>query len=194
VARWIYGFRETAARELTEAERAALRRRFATARLVAGAFGLLVPVCFVAFVAAISFAVERPPLGVAAVVVCLYLGFKAFDKAGKQDQLALIYRRAARLGVAQAWTRDTAPPPVREAYTLPPRSPEEEDEEADVTLPEGGVSFWEMEERFDRELERALGRPAQWFETIGEDTVVLAVEDKTVTRYIHAPIVSVRDR
>jgi hypothetical protein len=160
---------------------------------LAGAIGLLVPVCFLAFVAAISYAVERPSVGVAAVVVCLYLGFKAWEKAAEKDRLALIYRRAARVGTVQAWTRDTAPPPVREAYTLPPRSSDEEDEE-DVTRPEGGVHFWEMEERFDRELERVLGRPAQWFETIGEDTVILAVEGKTVTRYIHAPIVVTPDR
>jgi len=124
--------------------------------------------------------------------VSIGLALWFFSKVGDRDKLALVYRRAARLGVAREWCRDQASVAVRNAYGTGPRirSGKADDDDAEV---EEWAPYWQLEEQFDRRLEWAARNPVGRFETISDDGVILTLDRKTVRRVIDAPIVDVKN-
>lgn len=191
VSRWIFCFREISERELTSEEWKALRRLYVITRWKTVACAILAVLLIIPLVAGISIVTDRPIVGWPILVASIVLSIRMFVKMGEFDKHALAFRRGARLGKTRKWIREVAPVAVRRAYDVGRRLPTDVSDDDESTRAEWD-SYWQIEERFDRNLENAAGRPVDQFETCDADGVILIIQGKYARRLIEASIIEIK--
>jgi len=198
MARWIFQFRSTGKRPLSEAERVSLERdirRIRTGRTVkkVASWGIFA-IGLWSFWAALQVAAGY---GMATLIIAL-IGFAVGSTDFDSERRALLYERLLRIGEVERFERVEGDGTVRELWSLPVRpsaferrEAEDEDELKEEFWPQEtpiwGV-FWEAEERFEKSLEKLAGRRPDWFETASDDGAIVFVEGVRPDSFLDARI------
>lgn len=182
MARWIFEFRSTGERPLSEAEQSLLlgalsrfRIRGAVFEAVSGAFFVL---ALVSFWAALQFAGGYGAI----TLVCTILGFGARSPISDSRRRGMLYRRQLFLGTVERFERVPGDQTVRDLWHRPVHCAdflEEQDrEEGEFEPQEKPIwgPFWASEQQFEEALSKTIGRRPDSFETVGQDGVVVFVE------------------
>ncbi len=172
VARWIFQFRSAGERPLTADERVQLARSLRPIRIRRIAFAVASVILVLQSLGCLALAAENQPLFWAGVVGCLVLGGWLLSLASDAERLALLCRRALRLGTVERFERVAGDTTVRTLWNAT-----YEDDDGHVDLRPMG-EYWREEERFEEALARAAGRNPDWFESVNLDGVVLWVQGK----------------
>ena len=181
--RWVYSFKSTGTRTLTEAEigaiklKASLSRRKSVSWAVLSVFlGLMI---FLSIAEATSTAwIGWPLLVFFGVTFCM-----AFDHVGKNDLLRKLLVRAAREVVVETFVKEVAPDSVRAKYSAFRAS----DDAGDYS----GPPFWVAEEDLFKLLTLTSGGPSTTFESLAHDDVLLLVDGKIVNTIQNLHVVCV---
>lgn len=180
--KWIYGFRRTGKRELSEEERETLKRlgtRKGISRYIRGALSVVV---FFVGLSGIAFASGGARWGWPLLIAGTIAFFWSLNWANKAERYALLCRRAARVGVVDQFVREEVSEAVRNAYSKP------QYEDGETVL---GQAFWEAEEQFEERLIKLTGKRPVVIETPEDDDVLLTCDGKLVPDAIDLPAVTV---
>jgi hypothetical protein len=180
--RWIYGFRRTGSRELSDEERREFKRLAAicaSKRLMLSIAAVALGVCGVIGIV----------IGAGAgwgwlVVGAGLIGFIwTLHLAGKAERMRLLFRRASRKGLVDEYVRDQ-----RTAEVWASHRKANADEEEPPSQP---FVYWEADEKFEERLEKMVGQQPSVIETPTDDDVVITVERKVVTQVVDVSFLDV---
>lgn len=187
MARWIHEFRSTGERALTDGERAAIRRRAFCLSMRRYALGAASVVGVFGALACLGAAMEGPHwLWTLAVPIATFAGY-ALSWANGAEKLALLHRRALRLGSVEGFRRVPGDETARRLWAqvgVEVTNPDEGEERA--TMP--AHEYWSVDERFEEELARVAGGKVETFDAVGRDGAVLWVEGRPVGKVIEPPV------
>lgn len=184
MARWIHEFRSSGERALTEGERIALNRRVFVHQTRRYAFGALAAVAFMGALVWMMFVSNGLLYLWPLVFPFVGLGFYAISWANAAEKLALLHRRALRLGTVEEFRRVRGDETSKNFWS---RISGEKDENGEVTVVPDGT-YWTVDERFERELARSARGRADAFEAVGRDGAILWVEGQPVRKLLEPPV------
>jgi membrane protein implicated in regulation of membrane protease activity len=178
VARWIFQFRSSGERPLTEDERTKLKQSANGMRLRRLGFALTSVASFFGAFVCLAIAAGNQPAVWAGVVIGIVFALWVLGFASAAEKRALLYRRALRLGTVERFERVTGDTTVRTRWNAA-----HECEDGYVELRPMG-EYWQQEEGFEESLARSAGRNPDWFEAVSIDGVVLWVEGKLTKAFL----------
>ena len=187
MARWIHEFRSTGERALTDEERHGLRRRKIALRVRSLLFGALVVAALVGGLVCLAFAAGGPVgAWVGLIPLCVFAGY-ALSWANAAERLALLHRRALRVGTVEGFRRVPGDETARRLWAqvgVEVVDPEEGEERA--TMPAN--EYWSVDERFEEALAKSAGGKVDHFDAVGRDGALLWVEGKPVRKLLEPPV------
>lgn len=179
MSRWVFGFRTVGERPITETERIALRRRENRLRVRRVGLAVLAVTAFLGAFLFLALAAGGPAAWWVGTIPCVALGCWLLSRASVAEWLALLHRRALRVGAVERYERAEGSPVRRRWSAIPP----ETDEEGHVDDRPLG-EFWQQEERFEEALARTAGGYANAFETVAGDGAVIWVEGRPMRELV----------
>lgn len=178
---WIYSFRKSGKRELTDDEKAALGRLARRKSGVRFAWGAVAVLLALIAILGIILAADARPWGWGLFLASTIAFFYAIHFANNAEKLNLLYRRSARVGVVDEYVRTERTEHVRAQYIR--EVMEEESSQPSC--------YWQADERFEDRLLKTCGKRADWLETPADDDVVITVGGQTCREIIDVPILRV---
>ena len=186
MARWIHEFRSTGERALTDAERLTLRRRVVRLGVRRWSLGFLSVVAFVGVFLCIAVAAGENPLGWVGALASLVAACYLLSWASNAEKLALLHRRALRLGTVEGFRRVRGDETVRRIWDGRSREDGTDDDDGHGFHFLG--TYWSVDEKFEESLARAARKNVESFEAVARDGAVLWVEGRPVKKIIEPPV------
>lgn len=168
MARWIFSFRSTGTRELTDEERSFVRRQAHKLRVRRACLGVLSLLAFLGAFACLLIATGDLRGFLVGFFALVIGGIWILVHASRAEVQALLLRRALRLGVVEEFRRVPEDDTVGRLW----REREWSADSDETTVP----AHWREEERFEEQLAQVTGRNPDRFLAVGLDGVPLWVE------------------
>ena len=129
------------------------------------------------------------PLGYVAFLASLFGGFYANSKSSDASKLALLHRRALRLGAVEEFRRVRGDETARRMWaSVGLREAKDEAEQEDEPVIQPTNQYWRVDERFEESLRHTAGVPVETFAAVGRDGAILWVEGYPVRRLLEPPV------
>ncbi|RYG24505.1 hypothetical protein EON82_10530 [bacterium] len=187
MARWIHEFRSSGERALTEQEQMQIARRAKC--LSAKYYGLCLQavLLFISALPALAIATGGPTWVWVLSIPVVILGFYSISWANAAEKLALLHRRALRIGTVEEFRRVPGDETVKRLWQqVGYKNASEDDEDEDVTPHLD--SYWSNQEEFEEALVRSAGGRVNAFEAVGRDGVILFVESHPVCKLLEPSV------
>jgi hypothetical protein len=181
---WIFSFRKTGCRDLTESEQNELRRLARRQSWIRFGWGSVCVLLAIIGFSGIAIAADRSSWGWAVLVVAFIAFCWVMGYTNRAERLSLLFRRAARVGRVDRYEREKRDAEVWAKYR---RDSQLEDDEHS---PQPSI-YWEADEKFEEQIKRGLNEQPNSIETPADDDVVIAVEGRFVSTVIDVPVLHV---
>ena len=121
---------------------------------------------------------------ISVVALCYLLSW-----ASAAERLALLHRRALRLGTVEEFRRVRGDETARRTWEkVGFRETQGPDEEEDEGFVMPANEYWRIDERFEESLRHSAGGVVQSFTAVGRDGAILWVEGRPVRRLLEPPV------
>jgi hypothetical protein len=181
--RWIFGFKRVGTRELSDRERDEFRRRARSLSIQAYCRALVPVFCGCVGLFSIAIAASPNAWGWVLFVAGWIAFFWTLGWAGKAGRLALLFRRAARVGKVDLYERAERTSEVWTAHRRGAADAEEAPSQPEI--------YWEADENFEESIGKELGRQPVQIATPLNDEVLILIEDRIVNRVIDVAVLNV---
>lgn len=197
MSRWMFSYRSTGFRSLTDRELQEIGSQYRRARWATTLVALGTVLMGAACLIGIGLATERPSVGVPIFIGVVIAFLWVFSRVSVFEGRHLLYRRAIRVREVEIFERSAVPDRVRILLGKALEQPAEDDgDSVDQLTGEDSVSssrYWYREEQWFSHLIKQNGSLPSTFETVGRDGVVLLIDGKIMKRPVEASIVTVDD-
>ncbi len=187
--RWIFGFRYTETRRLSEREldqARGLASRFSSYRYLRGALAVFLGIDFFFGIALLA---GEKHWWAWFVLIGSFVGFFwALSWASAAESTSLLYRRLVRVGEIDEYVRTGRDDRVRRAYRRSHQLMEDSEDEDYVLEP-----FWKAEEKFEERLLKRVGSAPAIIWTPAGDDVLVRADDAWVSAVYDVPVITLGD-